>query len=63
MLILKLSTLRIETSQFSLNINKSKLNSVTIFNNISELIKDKEIVNDFKSNIKEELIVNKGALF
>jgi hypothetical protein len=34
MLKLKLSTLRMEILQLSLNVDKSQLNSVTIFNNI-----------------------------
>jgi hypothetical protein len=63
MLKLKLSTLRMEILQLSLNVDKSQLNSVTIFNNIVKPIKDKEIINDFKSNIKEKPIIDKGALF
>jgi hypothetical protein len=51
MLKLKLSTLRMEILQLSLNVDKS------------QLIKDKEIINDFKSNIKEKPIIDKGALF
>jgi hypothetical protein len=62
MLELELGTLRTETSQLSLNVNKSQLNSVIIFNNIVKLIKDKEIIDNFKSNAKGELIVDKGAL-
>jgi hypothetical protein len=62
MLKLELSTLGTETSRLSLNVNKSQLNSVTIFDNIIKPIKDEEIVDDFKSNAKGEPIIDKGAL-
>jgi hypothetical protein len=62
MLESKPGTLGTETLQLSLNVNKSQLNSVTIFDNIVKLAKDKEMVNDFRSNAEGELIINKGAL-
>jgi hypothetical protein len=62
MLELEPGTLRTEISRLSLNVNKSQLNSVTIFDNIVELAEDKEMVNNSRSNAKEEPIVNEGAL-
>jgi hypothetical protein len=62
MLKLKLGILGTEISRLSLNVNKSQLNSVTIFDNIVKLAKNKEIVDNFKFNIKGELIINEGAL-
>jgi hypothetical protein len=61
-LVLELGTLRIEISRLSLNVNKSQFNNVVIFNNISKLVKDKEIIDNSKSDTKEELIINKGIL-
>ena len=60
--ILEPGTLGTEILQLSLDINKSQLNSVTIFNNIGKPTKDKEIVDNSRSNIKEEPIINEGGL-
>jgi hypothetical protein len=59
---LKLGILGTEISRLSLNVNKSQLNNVTIFDNIVKLAKDEEIIDNFRFNVKEEPIVNKGAL-
>jgi hypothetical protein len=59
---LKPGILGTEISRLSLNVNKSQLNNVTIFDNIVKLAKDEEIIDNFRFNVKEEPIVNKGAL-
>jgi hypothetical protein len=62
MLELELGTLGTEISRLSLNVNKSQLDSVAIFDNIVKLAKDKEIVDNSRSDAKGEPIVDEGAL-